>query len=286
MTATLQILRDMEQGSSAWHALRKKHITATDAPVILGASHWKNKVQLYHEKKSDAPPEPPNPRMKRGTDLEPIARDLFTLKTGIVMTPKVLVRGFTMASLDGISPNLDQILEIKCPGKKDHDLALNGQVPEHYYPQLQHQMHVADVQSAYYFSFDGEDGVIVEVKRDDPYIHYMLQEEYKFFQCLQMNIPPEADENDYIERSDPEWLDCVSRWLSLNCQLKEIQIQEEALREELIRLSGQYNTKGGGISLCQVKRKGSVDYSTVPQLKGVDLEKHRKPGSISWRISS
>ena len=147
-------------------------------------------------------------------------------------------------------------------------------------------MHVADVQSAYYFSFDGEDGVIVEVKRDDPYIHYMLQEEYKFFQCLQMNIPPEADENDYIERSDPEWLDCVSRWLSLNCQLKEIQIQEEALREELIRLSGQYNTKGGGISLCQVKRKGSVDYSTVPQLKGVDLEKHRKPGSISWRISS
>ena len=61
--------------------------------------------------------------------------------------------------------------------------------------------------------------------------------------------------------------------------------QEERWRNQLIFLSGGSNSKGGGISLCQVSRKGAVDYAKVPELRGVNLEPYRKASSISWRIT-
>jgi hypothetical protein len=67
--------------------------------------------------------------------------------------------------------------------------------------------------------------------------------------------------------------------------IKELQKQEEELRKELIFLSGESNSKGAGISLCQVVRKGSVDYSKIPELKEVDLDKYRKDSISSWRIT-
>jgi len=281
---TFEIL-DLVQGTPEWLALRKKKITATDAPIIMGVSHWKTRVQLYHEKLSDAPISIVNERMQRGIDLEPIARDLFCLKTGQKMSPKVLVKDWAMASLDGMNAYGTVIVEIKCPGERDHAVAISGKVPEHYYPQLQHQMYVAGVQLIYYFSFDGVDGIIVEVKRDDEYIEKMIQEEKKFYECLMNKIPPEPAEGDYIERNDPLWEECALKWKSLTESIKELQKQEEELRKELIFLSGESNSKGAGISLCQVVRKGNVDYSKIPELKEVDLDKYRKDSISSWRIT-
>ena len=283
--AAHQILEDLEQGSLQWHALRKTKITATDAPIIMGASHWKTKIQLYHEKLSPTELHHINERMQRGIDLEPIARDLFTLKTGIVAQPKIVVKDWAMASLDGMDALCTKIVEIKCPGQKDHAIALSGKVPDHYYPQLQHQMYVTDVNMCYYFSFDGADGVVVEVPRDAKYIEKMIEEEIKFYQCLINKIPPEPSENDYIERDDSLWKQCADNWLSVNAKIKQLEKEEEDLRKQLIFLSGEHNTKGSGLSLCQVQRKGNVDYSKIPQLKGLDLEIYRKPSINSWRIT-
>lgn len=286
MTATAQLeLIEIEQGCPEWHSLRKTKITATDAAVIVGASHWKTRIQLYHEKLSNDPPLPPNERMQRGIDLEPIARDLFTLKTGLIITPAVLVKDWTMASLDGMNDRLGRIVEIKCPGEKDHSTAVKGQVPDHYYPQLQHQIYVAGVQMAYYFSFDGIDGVIVEVKRDDKYIEKMLIEERKFYDCLINRTPPEPFEGDYIEREDSLWEECATRWKKVTNSIKDLEKEEEELRKQLVFLSGESNTKGAGISLCQIQRRGTVDYAKIPALKGIDLEPYRKGAINSWRIT-
>lgn len=284
MQAELQIL-PIEQGSSEWHVLRKTKITATDAPVIMGASHWKTRIQLYNEKKSNNAPMPPNERMQRGIDLEPIARDLFILKTGVVVKPAVAVLDWAMASLDGMSDNRKCILEIKCPGEKDHAIALQGKVPDHYYPQLQHQMYVMGVDEAYYFSFDGTDGDPITVKRDDEYIEKMIIEEKKFYDCLLNNTPPEPSDGDYIERNDDIWEKCASQWIAVNQSLKQIEKEEEELRKQLIFLSGESNTRGAGINLCQIQRKGNVDYSKIPELKNVNLDNYRKSSTSSWRIT-
>jgi len=275
-----------EQGSPEWHALRKTKITATDAAVIIGASHWKTRTQLYHEKLSDEPPMPANARMQRGLDLEPIARSLFTIQTGIFVEPAVIVKDWAMASLDGLSDAMDHIVEIKCPGEKDHAIALGGKIPDQYYPQLQHQMYVTDLQEAHYFSFDGVDGVVVKVKRDDVYIEKLIEEEKKFYECIMSKNPPPVSENEYIEREDREWEEFALRWKLVTDSIKQLEKEEESLRSQLVLLSGQYNTKGAGVSLCQINRKGTVDYSKIPELKSVDLEAYRKEPITSWRITA
>jgi putative phage-type endonuclease len=277
---------ELIQGTPEWIKLRKTKITATDACVIMGASHWKNKLQLYHEKLSDDPQTPMNEAMQRGVDLEPIARDLFYIKTGIQMFPTVAVKEWAMASLDGMSAmGGKDILEIKCPGPKDHAIAISGKVPDHYFPQLQHQMYVCDLPMVYYFSFDGVDGVILKVYRDDEYIEKMIIEEKKFYECLMTKTPPESPEQEYIERMDILWVQLASKWKSLMESISDMQKQEEEVREQLIFLTEGSNSKGCGISLCQVKRKGNVDYGKIPELKNVDLEKYRKPSTSSWRIT-
>lgn len=275
---------ELVQGTPEWLALRKTKITATDASVIMGANPWKTRIQLYHEKLSNDPPIPANERMQRGTDLEPIARELFCCRTGQKMIPRVVIKDWAMASLDGINER-NEILEIKCPGDKDQNLAKLGKVPSYYYPQLQHQMYVCDSEKNFYFSFDGFDGVTVEVKRDDEYIAKMIVEEKKFYDCIMNKTPPEPQEGDYTERDDDLWRECAKGWLFVSSHLKELEKQEEELRKQLIFLSGESNTKGAGISLCRVQRAGNVDYSKIPELKNVDLDKYRKATINSWRIS-
>jgi putative phage-type endonuclease len=181
---------DVEQGSKAWHELRKSKITATDAPVIMGASPWKTKHQLYYEKTESGYEIVINERMQRGLDLEPIARETFIFSTGTFVAPAVVVKDWAMASLDGITKDGSYIIEIKCPGEKYHAIALQGKVPDHYYPQLQHQMYVTDLKEAGYVSFDGKDFVCVKVQRDDAYIERMVEEEKKFYECLVNRIQP------------------------------------------------------------------------------------------------
>jgi putative phage-type endonuclease len=251
----------------------------------MGSNPWKTPLQLYKEKISAENNIVMNEAMKRGTELEPIARELFCIKTGQKMIPKVLVKNWRMASLDGINA-WNEVLEIKCPGAATHAIALEGKVPDYYYPQLQHQLYVSGGELVYYFSFDGIDGVIVEVARNDDYIDKMLIEEWKFYQCLVNKTPPEPAEGDYIQRDDALWNDCASRWQYLTNSIKELEKEEEEIRKQLIFLAGESNTKGGGISLCQVSRKGNVEYTRVPELKGVDVEKYRKEEIKTWRIMS
>ena len=276
---------EMTQGSPEWLKLRKKKITATDAPIIMMESPWKTPLQLYNEKISDKSFQQSNERMQRGLDLEPIARDLFNQRTGCHMEPSILVDDWAMASLDGIDTAMERILEIKCPGEKDHSLAKQGKIPDHYFPQLQHQLYVSGYNEGFYFSFDGADGIIVPFSRNEEYIKNMVNEEHKFYDLLQSKTPPPLCERDYVERHDVVWQEYAFRWKKLNESIKQMEEEEEKIRNHLIFLSGPNPSRGGGISLCSYQRKGNVDYVKVPELKNVDLEPYRKASTTAWRIT-
>lgn len=181
------------QQSEEWLLLRKSKIGASDASTIMGVNPWKTKYQLWEEKISDTITTIKSERMQRGLDLEEMARELFTIKTGLVVQPDVRFSNnyeWMMASLDGIDVTNSHIVEIKCPGKRDHATAISGQIPEHYYPQLQHQMEVCNVDKMFYFSFDGLNGVIIEVDKNEDYIAELIEEERKFFHYMITKQPP------------------------------------------------------------------------------------------------
>src|ERR1700743_2597401 len=74
-------------------------------------------------------------RMNRGLQLEPYARKEYEDTTGILMPAVYIERAghpFLRATLDGLNDEYQRALEIKCPGKKDHDIALAGKIPDKY----------------------------------------------------------------------------------------------------------------------------------------------------------
>lgn len=285
----MQILHDVEQGSELWFSLRKKHITATDMNVIMapnGSYFGKTLRSLYFEKISDEPQSPPNEAMKRGTLLEPVARELFSIETGIDMEPKVIIKDWGMASLDGMSYNGDLILEIKCPGEKDHSIALQGKVPDHYYPQMQWQMYVTDLKEVFYYSFDGMNGVTVVVKRDEEYIDNMIDKANEFYNCLVNRTPPEMTDGDYENFHDDEmWVSCISMYKNFSDQIKYLEQKKNEVKSQVIQLSDSRNAKGNNATLVYVTTKGRVNYDKIPELQGVDLEQYREPSRQEWRLT-
>ena len=175
-----------EQGSEEWLAFRRNKIGASDAPVIMEISPWKSPYELFIEK-AFAEEQPMNHRMLRGKELEEDARKEFEKITGIIMQPCVVTHPeneWMIASLDGMDFDCTTFVEIKCPNKKDHAYALQGIIPEKYYPQVQHQIACTGMEKGYYFSYDGKKGALVTITRNEDYIKNMIEKEEKFYEYL------------------------------------------------------------------------------------------------------
>lgn len=279
----------MEQKTPEWLEFRKSKIGASDAPVIMGVSHWKTPLQLWNEKLSlDSTITENNPWMQRGIELEPQALAKFEELTGYLMSPKVLLHpniDWMIASMDGIELEGKAAVEIKCPGKLDHECAMDGQVPEKYIPQLQHQIEVSGLKKIYYFSYSVTSWKILEVSRDEKYIINLLKKEKEFFDLLRKKECPKETERDFQEINSPEWEDLSKKWLYLSEKMNELEKEKEEVRKNIIQISNGKISKGYGLTVTKVLRKGNVDYNLVPELNGIDLEPYRKPPIESWKIS-
>lgn len=275
------------QGTREWEEFRKRKIGSSDAPVIMEMSPWKTPYMLWEEKLGFYE-EKMNFAMQKGKDLEETARKLYEQESGRSVVPMVLQHpeyDFLIASLDGITFDMKNIVEIKCPGKKDHSLAQCGIIPQKYFPQVQHQLMVTGLDMAHYFSYFEGDGVIVEVPRDQKYIDKLLKKEIEFVACLQELKAPELTEKDYITREDDLWKNTEHQWLECSEKLEQLKAEEEKLRESLIHLAGNHNVIGKHLKLTKIIRKGSIDYSKVPFPEDVNLDDYRKPSTVSWRLT-
>lgn len=178
----------IEIGSKEWLDRRRNFICASDAPIIMGHSPWKTPEGLMEEKLKGIFT-PTNAQMQRGVDLEPEARRLFVEITGHFVSPEWRVHPdivWMAATFDGIDSE-GVIVEIKCPGKKDHATSSQGKVPDKYIAQLQHQMYVAQQGRCYYLSYKPEDKCpyhLVRVCADRDFQKDMLEKENEFWQEL------------------------------------------------------------------------------------------------------
>jgi putative phage-type endonuclease len=173
--------------------MRKKHIGASDAPIILGTSPWCTPHKLWERKLGIAEEVEETPAMRRGSIMEPEARKAFELATNLEVFPQIIYHTehkFMMSSLDGLTLDGSAAVEIKCPGKKAHSMALKGKVPEYYIPQLQHQLSCLGIEKIYYYSYDGNDGVVLEIDRDDEFIEDLIEKEKVFWNCIESKTPP------------------------------------------------------------------------------------------------
>ena len=277
-----------QQGSPEWLAFREDKIGSSDAANIMGMGFC-SPLQLWEEKifkkKKNV-----TKAMKRGTDLEAKAREWVNSKLKVNFQPAVIQsveHPELIASLDGfeMKGSIPFLLEIKCPGPQDHEIAIGGIVPPHYFPQIQHQMMIADVEEMLYCSFDGEEGVIILCYRDDVFCTKLRPMELAFIQRLADFRPPEAIDSDWVEIFDQEKIVKVERLRELELLIDEIETERQDIREELKKDIPHARCKIGNLKIQRILRKGAVDFGSIEELKMVDLENYRKPPIELWRFN-
>ena len=191
---------DLVQGSADWHSWRLNHIGASESSAVLGISPWMTAYQLWRIKTGLDEPIKTNFAMARGNALEAEARELAEEVFNCDLFPEVCIHSnyeWMSASFDGRSMDGSLVIEIKCPGKPDHQTALDGLIPQKYFPQLQHQMCVADVPSMYYFSYhptfsdDHQNKyAMIEVTRCNKFIEELIQKEKEFWERVKTKTWP------------------------------------------------------------------------------------------------
>lgn len=276
---------ELEQGSAEWLAFRRNRVMASDLPSIMGVG-----FDTPHEcymKKMNGIETADNEHMRKGRDNEPIARKLFEEKVGFLFSPAVVIslENYWMgASLDGINQERKEILEIKCPGKRGHDEAVRGGIPEKYWPQVQWQLAVTGYCEGYYVSYYEGEIVVLEFSRDDEYIDKLIKEADLFYERIVNFDPPEAP---FVQmKQDDSWTRDEEIITEADRIISEAEERKEAAKKRLIEKAAGRNCIGRRLKLQKVIRKGNIDYTILPHLKGLNLEAWRKSPSESWRLTA
>jgi putative phage-type endonuclease len=279
---------DLEQGTDLWLSWRKTVITATDCPVILGSSPWSTAYKIWQRKLGLLEEQKTNDAMQRGKRLEPEARAQFIDRYAINMTSAVVEStefDFLGASLDGLSDCYKYILEIKCGGAKLHKQAGEGYIPAYYMDQIQHQLFVTGAQKAFYYSYDGENGICIEVFPEINFQARFMPKAREFWKCVAFNEPPTLQDSDYKDMSDePSWKEYAKKYRDLCDQIKNLEETKDNYRKELLTLCGDQNCLGEGIRALKTTVRGRIDYEGIPELKGINLDKYRNKSTTMWKV--
>ncbi|MGD9756394.1 MAG: YqaJ viral recombinase family protein, partial [Comamonas sp.] len=112
---TMQLV-NLVQGSPEWHAHRRNHFNASDAPAMMGASSYKNRSELIKELATGVTEEIDAATQRRfndGHQFEAWARPLAEKIIGEDLSPCVGTRGKYSASFDGLTFMNDVAFEHK-----------------------------------------------------------------------------------------------------------------------------------------------------------------------------
>lgn len=279
----------LPQGSPEWLAYRLTKFNASESAAVLGLSPWQTPYQLWLQKTGRSEGCNANQAMLRGTELEPAARAAYEDQTGLVMQPLVLEAGRYSASLDGMTLEGDLVLEIKCPlrGTRSglwQDVAA-GAVPEHYLIQVQHQLMVSGAQSGHLWVFDGNQGILHEIARDDACMDRIQAAWEAFSVHLDTDTPPPLTDADTVQRLDAEWSVAAKAFTEAKVLADQAAERLESERQALLALVKHPKESGAGVSVTRYWRQGNVDYKRIPVLKGLDLTAWRGKSREEVRVT-
>lgn len=286
----MNALRKMVQGTPEWHQHRKQYHNASESPAVMELSPWMTPYQLWQLKTGRTQPGEATAPMKHGTEMEPLARAAYEAMTGAVMQPLVVVDGNYSASLDGITLDGDLIVEIKCPYKgKVSELWQSveaGEIPEMYRIQIQHQLFCSGATKAHLWVFDGTDGLLLNVEKDEV-SQQRIRKAWEVFQTyVDTDTPPLLSERDSELREDAEWISAAQLYRDAKFRCDEAAKELEVTKAALLCLSSDHpSIKGGGVTVSRFWKAGSVDIKKIPQVTEVDLDQYRGEGSWVVKVT-
>lgn len=236
-----------------WLKQRSKGIGGSDAPVVLGISPFKSRLQLWNEKVSKKiDPESGDALILQiGNALEPIVANKYAKETGrkLEIRPSKVHPEYPF-----IIGNIDReivgdergpgILEIKTKGAW---IDWHGEdIPPYYMAQVQHYLSIYGYEWASFAVLDLGTRKIshLDIERDDKQIAKIIDEEKKFWELVEKGIPPEIDNSkvcgnflrEYYGKSEDVTIDLIgnkdaTKWAIM---LRDIMSQEKLLKAQEI----------------------------------------------------
>lgn len=182
----MKIIKDVEQGSEAWHSMRLGKVTASRMSDVIskGRGNAPSKtsetymIELITEIiTGSAKPFFENDAMRWGTETEDQARAMYELNSGNEVEEVAFIEynEYIGVSPDGLIGD-DGLLEIKCPTSTTQiKRALSDSYSEDYKAQIQMQLWVSDRDWCDFLSFDPRidcdaSYLLERVYRDEDYI--------------------------------------------------------------------------------------------------------------------
>lgn len=284
----------IEQRTDAWHDWRNNRVTASDAAVMVNASPYKTKYQLWEEKLgfAEQPDLSGNPNVRRGIAQEDDARIAMEQALGESPLMPLCAEHDQYsrfgASFDGVTSNGNPV-EMKCPSEKVYnevkDTGIHSDGYQRAYHQVQFQIMVAESDVGWLcFYLKGKPLLTLKVERNDALIKQFLDQGDEFLVTLDEMVPPSKDTSRDTQQISGEnteiWSDCAKEYRVLHSEekwlkekLTDLQERKKTVSNQLQLLMGDFKkAEGHGIKVNIFHVQGSVDWKEMLMQMAVDYK--------------
>lgn len=273
---------DLIQNSDDWYKFRNTRLGASEANIVMGVSKFMTPKQLWEQKIGEAKKEnsAPNYIQNKGHQIEEKIRAALEIDLGHDFPPVVVLSEeypFLMASLDGYCKELGVVLEAKYVGAEDFEKVRQGQILEHYKPQIMQQILLTGAEFAILAvmreSDEGNQYTTVKVYPDIPYIRdQLIPAMTAFWHCVENKIEPELAKKDELDQSDDvELSDMLTRYKLLSVDHDEIGKTLETLKDAIFEKVKHSKVVCNGIKIQKIAVKGRETFDYAGFLKDNDL---------------
>jgi predicted phage-related endonuclease len=307
----------MEQGSSAWTGWRDEGIGSSDIPVIVeaeGAYQTRNKLYLSKLKLLPPPTEKELKSKKfifdKGHQIEAMVRGRYELKDNISYSAALFQRedhAWCKASVDLCNHDLKRIKEVKYVSLEEFEA---GVCPARYFPQIQWQYlntgedWTVDLVLATDYMWDESRTEKIKLSKqesfrtkevavpiDKEYCLKIFDEGHKFWHDhILKKIPPALSERDAVSIKGKDLKAKLRKYAANKKKIDKVKVFEdenEALKEEIFKLTTHPIMTCGKIKVVTSEKKGTIDYKKIPavkEMKEEELEKYRGKSSVTRSI--
>ena len=277
---------ELEQGTQAWLDFRRSGIGASEIAAIAGIEGAFQKRSEVMAEKLGAVRELTSFQKRifaDGHEWEALVRENLN-STGHNFVPVVVTRDEDeryFASLDGIDEGSKTILEVKSVTTRERFEDYAETIPAHYMAQIQWQFYVTGYDRAIIAFVHAGEVVTREVEANPAIQETLSIEAAKFFEELDeikagsMPAPVVALESQDMTRL----AHLKTQERAMKVQLAMVEEEVKSLAERILKTNNANRVESDRVTIQYVDRQGSIDYSKVAELRGVDLAPYRKRGS-------
>lgn len=197
----MRILEGIDQGSEEWNRIRGQHNTASEAPVVVGASSKVKRNELVHIKATGDEKQVSDwvqvNLFDKGHEVEALGRPIAEEIVGEELYPATAVDDddYLLASFDGITMLEDQGAEIKQWNEAKAAEVREGRVPAEDYWQVVQQLMVSGARRWLYLVTDGtrENSVHCWVELDQKDADRLIASWKQFEEDVKNYVPAEPE---------------------------------------------------------------------------------------------